>query len=174
MPFVSEMLRQQAAEGAKGDMLRELMSERAANQIIQSIAQTEAARSISAQARRGAALQQAASAEMRRDIGYERLDMQRDIMEKERLLGLIAASASAAGALGSYMMTQTGEESEVDLERVRSGDPEYLDEQYRELMGSDPAFTDEYPLDSGPIFTDEEIEYEPPGLLEFWASMEGG
>ena len=101
-----QMLQQQAALEQRNAGMQNMMKQQAASQIMRQIAMGEVQRSMAREAQTGRALGSAADRESRRDVGKARLETQRELEEKQRLLGLIGGAAEAAGALGAYMISQ--------------------------------------------------------------------
>jgi len=104
--FLSQMLRQQAAAEEQGRMVKDAIAGQAASQIMRQIAMGEVQREMARESQTGRALGSAADRESRRDVGKARLETQRELEEKQKLLGLIGGAAEAAGALGGYMISQ--------------------------------------------------------------------
>lgn len=112
MAFLSDALRQQAIAEMRGQMLQDQITKQVSRQIIGQIANQEIGRSMQRQQARGRAIQSAADRESRRDVGKTQLEMQRDIAQKQKTLGLVGAAAAATGALGAHLAMRGPDPSE--------------------------------------------------------------
>jgi len=101
-----QMLQQQAALEQRNAGMQNMMKQQAASQIMRQIAIGEIQREMAMEAQTGRALESAAGSQDRRDVGKSRMETQKELEEKQRLLGLIGGAAEAAGALGAYMVSQ--------------------------------------------------------------------
>ena len=101
-----QMLQQQAALEQRNAAMQNMMKQQAASQIMRQIATSEVQQSMALDRQRGQALQSGADRQARRDVGQSRVEMQKDLEEKQKLLGLIGGAAEAAGALGGYLQSQ--------------------------------------------------------------------
>lgn len=112
--FLSQALRQQAAQEARGQMMKDAIARQVSNQIMGQIAQSE----INADMRRilgsGRALEQAAGQEMRRDIGRTQLEMQRKQVADAKKAALVGAAADSVGALLAVLGESEQEEFELE------------------------------------------------------------
>jgi len=159
--FLSQMLRQQAAAEEQGRMVKDAIAGQAASQIMRQIAMGEVQRSMAREAQTGRALGSAADRESRRDVGKARMETQKELEEKQRLLGLIGGAAEAAGALGGYMISQQGLEDAQFQGRVEKA---ALDPQVDDMSQFNPedlaalqAMSQEQTLaDAAPLMFDEE------------------
>ena len=104
--FLSQMLRQQAAAEERGQMVKDAIAGQAASQIMRQIAMGEVQREMAREAQTGRALESAAGRQAQRDVGKSRMETQRELEEKQKLLGLIGGAAEATGALGGYLVSQ--------------------------------------------------------------------
>jgi hypothetical protein len=104
--FLSQMLRQQAAAEGRGQMVKDAIAGQAASQIMRQIAMGEVQREMAREAQTGRALESAAGRQAQRDVGKARMETQKELEEKQRLLGLIGGAAEATGALGGYLVSQ--------------------------------------------------------------------
>jgi len=116
MAFLSDALRQQAIAEMRGQMLQDQIAKQVSRQIIGQIANQEIGRSMQSEQSRGRAIQSAADKESRRDVGRTQLEMQRDIAQRQKTLGLIGSAASATGALGAHLAMQGPDPSESSPE----------------------------------------------------------
>ena len=103
-PFVTQMLRQQAAAEEQRRMVKDAVAGQAASSIMRQIAMGEIQQEMAREARTGRALEAAAGAESRRSVAKSRLEAQKELDEKQKLLGLIGGAADATGALGAYFI----------------------------------------------------------------------
>ena len=103
-PFVTQMLRQQAAAEEQRRMVKDAVAGQAASSIMRQIAMGEIQQEMASEARTGRALEAAAGAESRRSVSKSRLEAQKELDEKQKLLGLIGGAADATGALGAYFI----------------------------------------------------------------------
>jgi len=101
-----QMLQQQAALEQRNAGMQNMMKQQAASQIMRQIAIGEIQREMAMEAQTGRALESAAGSQDRRDVGKSRMETQKELEEKQRLLGLIGGAAEAAGALGGYLQSQ--------------------------------------------------------------------
>jgi len=101
-----QMLQQQAALEQRNAAMQNMMKQQAASQIMRQIAASEIQREMAMEAQTGRALESAAGSQDRRDVGKSRMETQKELEEKQRLLGLIGGAAEAAGALGGYLQSQ--------------------------------------------------------------------
>ena len=111
--FLSEALRQQAMQETRGQMLQGQIAKQVAGRIIGQIAQQKIGGSMQREQALGNTLNKAAGGQARRDVGRTQLEMQKEIGERQKMMGLIGSAASAAGALGAYfaMKPPTPEDS---------------------------------------------------------------
>ena len=159
--FLSQMLRQQAAEEENGRMVKEAVAGQAASQIMRQIAMGEVQREMAREAQTGRALESAAGSKDRRDVGKSRMETQKGLEEKQKLLGLIGGAAEAAGALGGYMISQNALEDAQFQGRVEKA---ALDPQVDDMSQFNPddlaalqAMSQEQTLaDAAPLMFDEE------------------
>jgi len=100
--FLSEALRQQAMQETRGQMLQGQIAKQVAGRIIGQIAQQKIGGSMQREQALGNTLNKAAGGQARRDVGRTQLEMQKEIGERQKMMGLIGSAASAAGALGAY------------------------------------------------------------------------
>ena len=100
------MLRQQTAAEGRGQMVKDAIAGQAASQIMRQIAMGEAQREMAREAQTGRALESAAGRQAQRDVGKARMETQKELEEKQKLLGLIGGAAEATGALGGYLVSQ--------------------------------------------------------------------
>jgi hypothetical protein len=107
--FLSEALRQQAMQQVRGDMLQGQIARQVANRIIGQVAAQEIGGSMQRQQAMGKTLDRAAGQQARRDVGRTQMEMRERLGEKEKLFGLIGATASAAGTLGSFLASRPPE-----------------------------------------------------------------
>ena len=103
-PFVTQMLRQQAAAEEQRRMVKDAVAGQAASSIMRQIAMGEIQQEMAREARTGRALEFAARSEAKRDVAQSRLEAKGELYEKQKLLGLIGGAADAAGALGAYFI----------------------------------------------------------------------
>lgn len=124
-----QMLQQQAALEQRNAAMQNMMKQQAASQIMRQIATSEVQRSMALDRQRGQALQSGADRQARRDVGQSRMEMQKDLEEKQKLLGLIGGAAEAAGALGGYLQSQNALEEAQFQGRMEAAalDPEVDD-----------------------------------------------
>lgn len=101
--FLSDALRQQAMQEVRGQMLQDQIAKQVSRQIVGQIASQEIGQSMQRERGLGQALGQAAERQSRRDVGRSRLEMQKDLAERQKMMGLIGSAASAAGALGAHL-----------------------------------------------------------------------
>ena len=158
--FLSQMLRQQAAEEENGRMVKEAVAGQAASQIMRQIAMGEVQREMAREAQTGRALESAAGSKDRRDVGKSRLETQKGLEEQQRLLGLIGGAAEATGALGGYMISQNALEEAQFKARVEKAalNPEVDDmSQFNpEDLAALRAMSQEQTLaDAAPLMFDE-------------------
>ena len=116
--FLSQMLRQQAAAEGRGQMVKDAIAGQAASQIMRQIAMGEVQREMAREAQTGRALESAAGRQAQRDVGKSRMETQKELEEKQKLLGLIGGAAEATGALGGYMISQNALEEAQFKARV--------------------------------------------------------
>lgn len=146
MAFLSDALRQQAIAEMRGQMLQDQITKQVSRQIIGQIANQEIGRSMQRQQARGRAIQSAADRESRRDVGKTQLEMQRDIAQKQKTLGLVGAAAAATGALGAHLAMQGPDPSK--------GLPEAKMPTREEMVASTSAASPEQMLPSGSSVAD--------------------
>ena len=103
-PFVTQMLRQQAAAEEQRRMVKDAVAGQAASSIMRQIAMGEIQQEMAREARTGRALEAAVGAESRRSVSKSRLEAQKELDGKQKLLGLIGGAADATGALGAYFI----------------------------------------------------------------------
>ena len=101
-----QMLQQQAALEQRNAGMQNMMKQQAASQIMRQIAMGEIQREMAMEAQTGRSLESAAGSKDRRDVGKSRMETQKELEEKQRLLGLIGGAAEATGALGGYLVSQ--------------------------------------------------------------------
>jgi len=104
--FLSDALRQQAMAEVRGQMLQDQIAKQVSRQIIGQVAQREIGGALQGQLATGRALERAADRTSRREIGKTQLEMQKDLAQRQKTLGLIGAVASATGTLGAYLATK--------------------------------------------------------------------
>ena len=113
-----QMLQQQAALEQRNAGMQNMVKQQAASQIMRQIAMSETQREMAMEAQTGRALESAAGSQDRRDVGKSRMETQKEVEEKQRLLGLIGGAAEATGALGGYLVSQQALEDAQFKERV--------------------------------------------------------
>ena len=113
-----QMLQQQAALEQRNAGMQNMMKQQAASQIMRQIAMSETQREMAMEAQTGRSLESAAGSKDRRDVGKSRMETQKEVEEKQRLLGLIGGAAEATGALGGYLVSQQALEDAQFKERV--------------------------------------------------------
>ena len=113
-----QMLQQQAALEQRNAAMQNMMKQQAASQIMRQIAASEIQREMAMEAQTGRSLESAAGSKDRRDVGKSRMETQKELEEKQRLLGLIGGAAEATGALGGYLVSQQALEDAQFKERV--------------------------------------------------------
>ena len=113
-----QMLQQQAALEQRNAGMQNMMKQQAASQIMRQIAMGEIQREMAMEAQPGRSLESAAGRKDRRDVGKSRMETQKELEEKQRLLGLIGGAAEATGALGGYLVSQQALEDAQFKERV--------------------------------------------------------
>jgi hypothetical protein len=156
-----QMLQQQAALEQRNAGMQNMMKQQAASQIMRQIAMGEVQREMARESQTGKSLESAAGSKDRRDVGKSRMETQRELEEKQRLLGLIGGAAEAAGALGGYMISQQGLEDAQFQGRVEKA---ALDPQVDDMSQFNPedlaalqAMSQEQTLaDAAPLMFDEE------------------
>lgn len=156
-----QMLQQQAALEQRNAAMQNMMKQQAASQIMRQIAMGEVQREMAREAQTGRALGSAADRESRRDVGKARMETQKELEEKQKLLGLIGGAAEAAGALGSYMISQNALEDAQFQGRMKAAalDPQVDDfSQFNpEDIAALQAMSQEQTLaDAAPLVFDEE------------------
>ena len=156
-----QMLQQQAALEQRNAGMQNMMKQQAASQIMRQIAMGEIQREMAMEAQTGRSLESAAGSKDRRDVGKSRMETQKELEEKQRLLGLIGGAAEAAGALGGYMISQNALEDAQFQGRVEKA---ALDPQVDDMSQFNPddlaalqAMSQEQTLaDAAPLMFDEE------------------
>ena len=113
-----QMLQQQAALEQRNAGMQNMMKQQAASQIMRQIAMSETQREMAMEAQTGRSLESAAGSKDRRDVGKSRMETQKEVEEKQKLLGLIGGAAEATGALGGYLVSQQALEDAQFKERV--------------------------------------------------------
>ena len=113
-----QMLQQQAALEQRNAGMQNMMKQQAASQIMRQIAMSETQREMAMDAQTGRSLESAAGSKDRRDVGKSRMETQKEVEEKQKLLGLIGGAAEATGALGGYLVSQQALEDAQFKERV--------------------------------------------------------
>ena len=113
-----QMLQQQAALEQRNAAMQNMMKQQAASQIMRQIAMGEVQREMAREAQTGRALESAAGRQAQRDVGKSRMETQKELEEKQKLLGLIGGAAEAAGALGGYLVSQNALEEAQFKARV--------------------------------------------------------
>lgn len=113
-----QMLQQQAALEQRNAGMQNMMKQQAASQIMRQIAMSETQREMAMEAQTGRSLESAAGSKDRRDVGKSRMETQKEVEEKQKLLGLIGGAAEATGALGGYLASQQALEDAQFKERV--------------------------------------------------------
>ena len=156
-----QMLQQQAALEQRNAGMQNMMKQQAASQIMRQIAMGEVQREMARESQTGRALGSAADRESRRDVGKARMETQKELEEKQRLLGLIGGAAEAAGALGAHMISQQALEDAQFQGRMEAAalDPEVDDmSQFNpEDLAALQAMSQEQTLaDAAPLIFDEE------------------
>ena len=101
--FLSDALRQQAMAEVRGQMLQDQIAKQVSRQIIGQVAQREISGALQGQLATGRALERAADRTSRREIGKTQLEMQKDLAQRQKTLGLIGAVAAATGTLGAHL-----------------------------------------------------------------------
>lgn len=101
--FLSQALREQAAQEARGQMMKDAIARRVSSQIMGQLAQKEVNADLRREIGKGRALEQAAGQEMRRDIGKTQLEMQKDQAAQAKKMAIIGATADSVGALVSFL-----------------------------------------------------------------------
>lgn len=97
--FLSQALREQATQEARGQMMKKSISERVASQLMGQLAQGEINADMRRDMGKGKALNVAAGQEMRRDVGRTQFEMQKSQAAKAKKLSIVTAIASSVGAL---------------------------------------------------------------------------
>ena len=92
--FLSDALRQQAMAEVRGQMLQDQIAKQVSRQI---------SGALQGQLATGRALERAADRTSRREIGKTQLEMQKDLAQRQKTLGLIGAVAAATGTLGAHL-----------------------------------------------------------------------
>ena len=159
--FLSQMLRQQAAAEERGQMVKDAIAGQAASQIMRQIAMGEIQREMAREAQTGRALESAAGRQAQRDVSKSRLETQKELEEKQKLLGLIGGAAEATGALGGYLVSQNALEDAQFQGRMKATafDPQVDDfSQFNpEDIAALQAMSQEQTLaDAAPLVFDEE------------------
>lgn len=101
--FLSQALREQASQEARGQMMKDAIARRVSSQIMGQLAQKEVNADLRREIGKGRALEQAAGQEMRRDIGKTQLEMQKDQAAQAKKMAIIGATADSVGALVSFL-----------------------------------------------------------------------
>ena len=123
--FLSQALREQASQEARGQMMKDAIARRVSSQIMGQLAQGEVNADLRRVMGKGRALEQAAGQEMRRDIGKTQLEMRKQEAAKAKKMALVGAAADSVGALVS-MLAEDDEEKEKEKEaqtRMRDSSP---------------------------------------------------
>ena len=167
--FLSQMLRQQAAAEGRGQMVKDAIAGQAASQIMRQIAMGEVQREMAREAQTGRALESAAGRQAQRDVGKSRMETQKELEEKQKLLGLIGGAAEATGALGGYMISQNALEEAQFKARVEKAalNPEVddmsqfnpQDVEALQAMSQEQTLADNAPLmfDEGAVPSEDEL-----------------
>ena len=155
-----QMLQQQAALEQRNAGMQNMMKQQAASQIMRQIAMSETQREMAMDAQTGRSLESAAGSKDRRDVGKSRMETQKEVEEKQKLLGLIGGAAEATGALGGYLVSQQALEDAQFKERVAKSalNPEVDDmSQFNpEDLAALRAMSQEQTLaDAAPLMFDE-------------------
>ena len=101
--FLSQALREQASQEARGQMMKDAIARRVSSQIMGQLAQKEVNADLRREIGKGRALEQAAGQEMRRDIGKTQLEMQKDQAAQAKKMAIVGAAADSVGALVSFL-----------------------------------------------------------------------
>lgn len=104
--FLSDALRQQAIHSRRGQMMQDEIYRQVSRQIMGQVARQEVGGGIQRRQQRGRSLESAENRETGRDIRRTQFEMQKDLHEKQKTLGLITGAAKAAADLGAFMATQ--------------------------------------------------------------------
>ena len=129
--FLSQALREQATQEARGQMMKDAIARRVSSQIMGQLAQGEINADLRRAMGRGRALEQAAGQEMRRDIGKTQLEMQKAQAAQAKKMAIIGATADSVGALVSFLA-----ETEQDEEKKKEAAPQ------TRVRNSSPVLTD--------------------------------
>ena len=111
--FLSQALREQASQEARGQMMKDAIARRVSSQIMGQLAQGEINADLRREIGKGRALGQAAGQEMRRDIGRTQLEMRKQEAARAKKAALVGAAADSVGALIS-MLAEDDEEKKKE------------------------------------------------------------
>lgn len=130
--FLSQALREQATQEARGQMMKDAIARRVSSQIMGQLAQGEVNADLRRVMGRGRALEQAAGQEMRRDIGKTQLEMQKDQAAQAKKMAIVGAAADSVGALISFLAETEEDEKKEEGEvapqtRMRDSSPVLTD-----------------------------------------------
>lgn len=130
--FLSQALREQATQEARGQMMKDAIARRVSSQIMGQLAQGEVNADLRRVMGKGRALEQAAGQEMRRDIGKTQLEMQKDQAAQAKKMAIIGATADSVGALISFLAETEEDEKKEEGEvapqtRMRDSSPVLTD-----------------------------------------------
>jgi len=112
--FLSQALREQAAQEARGQMMKDAIARRVSSQIMGQIAQKEVNSDLRREIGKGRSLEQAAGQEMRRDIGKTQLEMQKEQAANAKRMAIVGAAADSIGALISTLAEDDEEEFKLE------------------------------------------------------------
>jgi hypothetical protein len=132
--FLSQALREQAAQEARGQMMKDAIARRVSSQIMGQLAQGEINADLRRAMGKGRALEQAAGQEMRRDIGKTQLEMQKEQAAQAKKMAIVGAAADSVGALISFL-------AETEQDEEKKEEPAGVVPQTR-MRDSSPILTD--------------------------------
>lgn len=101
--FLSQALREQASQEARGQMMKDAIARRVSSQIMGQLAQKEVNADLRREIGKGRALEQAAGQEMHRDIGKTQLEMENDQAAQAKKMAIIGATADSVATLVSFL-----------------------------------------------------------------------
>jgi hypothetical protein len=125
--FLSQALREQATQEARGQMMKDAIARRVSSQIMGQLAQGEVNADLRRVMGKGRALEQAAGQEMRREIGKTQLEMQKEQAAKAKKMALVGAAADSVGALISMLAEDDEEKEKAAQTRMRDSSPVFTD-----------------------------------------------
>jgi len=125
--FLSQALREQATQEARGQMMKDAIARRVSSQIMGQLAQGEVNADLRRVMGKGRALEQAAGQEMRRDIGKTQLEMQKDQAAQAKKMAIVGAAADSVGALISFLAETEEDEKKEAQTRMRDSSPVLTD-----------------------------------------------